>query len=582
MKKNITLDSDKSIALGIGGCFAIGTLNTMHYWPNPTFLGESLGLIFLALALIVCYTVKSHFQIGVSAFTWVCLALIIALQPSINDIFYQDELIFPVINLLVVVLVVIGVTSIEDERLFVRWLAIIVLLVGILTVCIQLIQLFNHPNSMPWGIEALDNRLTPYGNLRQRNQAAFVLTLAIAALFYFYHYRKELSLKRHFLGLGCLFLLSTGIGLTSSRGGIILLFSLLAFQVIFSNQQIRKWWFYLLIALMVIIGFTFGAWLVDTFFDNNSIKRFAEQGIATRMSLLNQAWLIFKAHPILGIGWNNFSIGGLEVSSQLDYFFFSRHAHSVLPQVASELGILGIVALVPVTITIVRVIRRQLLPDRLLMLSIVIISLLYSLSEFPLWFNYYLILFVAALAYLEKTHKKIMIRSNVFPKAMTAFLAIVSGIAVYYCIIYWDILQVTYKLSSTNRSDYTLEERKADLNHLEVFGFSSVYETYLFSVMKIDKNNIDKKIELGYRVVSRYTVPEKMRRLALLESINHQPEKSLALFKAACLYQDAINCKETTMVVQEVASQQPDIFSQVEKRYNQWLDKQSFIDKDKF
>lgn len=559
-------DANRLLGWGLGLGYAVGILNNQHYEPYLTFFGEGLAVIILAFTLILTLWMCPIRFMSVSALTWLGLAVLVAIQPSINSIIYMDSLVFPVVALLLVTVLSIQVYNLDNKPLFIQHLAVIVLLVGLVTAVIQGIQLTVNADDLPWGISRLREGQNPYGNLNQPNIAAYILSMAVVALFFVY-YRWRLSIIWLLLGL---FILAAANGMTGSRAGIILLTVALIIMVFFSQNKDKKIQLFIFVTVTAVLGYQLGAWLISLLLESSSgIERFQSGSIYHRLSLWHQAWLVFQEHPITGSGWGNFAAQGIKHAENIRWFYYASHAHSVFLQIAAELGLLGLIITLPVVGVILIAIRLSFPTDKLFAIGIVALTGLYSLSEFPLWYIYFLAIAATCIACLDT---KVLCRLKSIMSMITiTFMLLTMAGATYYLNKYYDVaLTVGLVIDkSVDPKDKHLVYQKQE----PIFGFSDAKEFMLFDLLPINQEKLAEKIALGERVVSHTPQPNNLMRQAQLYTLN-KDSRGLVLFKAACLFDEAKLCDKLNTAMEELAKEHPDEFLAVSKQYFEWFESQ--------
>ncbi len=558
MKKPTYLAFNKNILLawGVGLSYATGVFNWAHYFPDVTFIGDSSSVAVLAGFLVLFLLSSPLILSGISSITWFLMALVVALQPIINSISYADNLLFPFVALLLAGILSISVYSLTDKVQFIKHLAVMMLITGLLTLLVQFAQLF--------GLLTLPDNTPPHAMLNQHNVAAYVLAMSVAALFFVYYYWQLPSVWL----LLCIFLFAIGNGMTTSRGGVILFFTVIFFMILFYQKGNKKIVLSILVLTVTVIGYTVGSWLLNIFLTDfeSGIERFSSGAIYQRLSLLKQAWLIIQEQPFTGSGWGNFASEGLKNAENIRWFYFARHAHSLFPQIAAELGIIGLLVTVPALLSILSSIRLSLPSDKLFALGIIILTGLYSFSEFPLWYFYFLAVTVACIACLDN---KIMWR----PEKATSLLfigltVIISVGSLYYFVKYYGIAHSTAIVTHK----YVPYEQKWQVYQQQenIFGFTSAKEELLFRLLPVNTEDLTKKIQFGERVVAHAPQPNNIMRLAQLYTLN-KDNRALTLFKAACLYNEKSHCKKVTVAIALLAEDYPEQFGEINQRYLAWL-----------
>ena len=350
----------------------------------------------LSIGLTACFLLRfKEIKIPYSIITWMLLLGLIIIQPLIHNIAYSDYLIFPIGTLILIIILAIAIANIDDKKAFLNNYLMIFVGFMVLTVVIQLLQLRGYNaayNDLVIFPAAISSRLD--ANFSQPNQAAFMLVLAQLACLYFYNLNK----KKLWLTFGSLFIV--GLALTSSRGGLILgLASIVLFNAFYNQPLVYK----VRHSVLQLFGFL-TAYLIGIFFiknfevldkvSNSAIERFSKGSLDARLTLQDQAWLMFQENPLTGYGWGGFAKGSIDYATELNSFIFSKHSHFFLSQIASELGIIGLLCLIPITIFIVKKMSFKMDVFNAVCFTAISIIVLYSCSEFPLWFLRFLIIFI--------------------------------------------------------------------------------------------------------------------------------------------------------------------------------------------
>lgn len=567
-----TININIIAAWSVGLCFAIKVLNPVRYPPDADFIDLTIGFCVLALGMALLIGIYPIKKVGVSTLTWLALTLLITLQPFISDIDYPDSLIFPMAGLLLATITAACVYNLPDKSQFLLHLAVMVFLVGLLSLIVQYIQLITYPDSMPFGVIELGDDKTPFGNVAQRNQAAYVLSLSLSAWFFIY-YRWRFSI---ILLLAVVVLLASGIGMTSSRVGVILLFAALFMLCFFCNQanKVKR---FISAAVFAVMGYFFGGWLVVAYIDGSAsvaggVQRLATSGVGNRLSLLQEAWWIFRENPIFGAGWGNFPKEGLKYAENLQNYIHAHHAHSLVPQIAAELGILGLLALLPVLYVLLTVIRKTYDSPQLFAVTAVVLSVLYSFTEYPLWYLGYFILFAALIACLDTKKLWSLTSGRALSLLLLPVLLSLSVASMYY--------YQQYRIISTNASlllhfsDKPGFQTKVLLQQKRVLGFVSSYDNYLFALMPANKKNLQQKIQFGTRVVGKHPSAQQLTRLGILEILAGDSNKGFVLLKAACLTDHGNYCDPVAVHYNRFVSKYPMQYNDFTKKFSLWLQEQ--------
>jgi O-antigen ligase len=135
-----------------------------------------------------------------------------------------------------------------------------------------------------------------------------------------------------------------GVVMSNSRGGFVGLAGLGAYMILAGPRRLRV----LAALLIVVIGLLLLA--PASYWDEvRSIQTADEQGQTgeTRMYFWGIAWRMFKDHPLIGVGTNNFGIRAAEYEDKwraetTGHHVWGRAAHSLYFTLLSEQGVLGV------------------------------------------------------------------------------------------------------------------------------------------------------------------------------------------------------------------------------------------------
>lgn len=584
-KFHYLIENHLILAVFIGLAYLNGILNFQHLYPSAKELYISLissiiitvGILLDGVVITFCYNyiTKDHRAfISWSLFGWFYLFLLILVQPFINNIMYPDGLVFPLASILLVMILCFIIINMCSKTVFIWVLAFFLLIGGILELLTQLGHLFNltylyNVLLLPIGLNE-----RPVGNVGQPNQATYIYAMAIVALAYLQHrFRKynQNSLYKQVFGFLSYFLvvyLAIGFGISGSRGGVILGFvgTCLFWLITEVENKKDRVYYVILYSLATSIGFYIGNQLLEIYNSNTRtiIDKVTHGVLPYRQYQLEQAWLIFKDSPLTGIGFKNFALGGLQHAEQLPWFAFSDHSHMIVSQIASELGVIGLLSLIPVIYIIGKNIRLSYTAQDGLAITLVMLTLLYSFSEYPLWYFIYLIMFGIFLALLDIKISVDFVHSTIAVIISTVLLLIGS---IYYQTKYRDYSEVAYRIIAQKDPVKDFELFKS---LPPVFGFSDFYELYAFSTVPTTLQNRQEKMEIGKRVIASYpTTPILIKQANLYVDLDYQND-ALTLYKAGCLYDFAIHCNEIEESLKKMREAFPNKYTVLYESFEKW------------
>lgn len=544
-------------------------LNVYHLSPGFDLYHNLIVAIVLSIGLTVSFLFRDKsILIPYSVTTWLLLLGLIIIQPYINDILHPDYLVFPIGTLILTVAVSIAIASLEDKKTFLNTYLMIFIGFMLLTVMIQFMQLRGYRLSYN-DFVIFTNSKRFDGNIAQPNQTAFMLALAeLACLYFYYQYRNKLWLI-------CSALFILGIALTTSRGGVILGLAVIVLFNIFYNETLTN---RIKNTITQLVGFTSvyfaGVFIYKNFIvlsgqvssTQNAIERFSEGSVIGRVAFQEQALLMFQNNLVTGYGWGSFAKGSIEYATELSKFVFSKHSHFFITQIASELGILGLLCLVPITVFILKKINFKMNGFQAACVTAILIIVLYSSSEFPLWYLRYLIIFSIFVSLVDT---RFLIVATKYSKLL-AFITL--GCAILVSVYISSFLKIynTTKYLATHEleSDKILEVYS---NIPDVFGMSMFKENILFFYIPIDKEQIEGKLSLAERTTATELTQRNLFRYGRLLALNNEQEKSISMFKAACALKWKGNCDNVLEELNILVEKEPHVYENVKHVIDKWV-----------
>ena len=563
--------SGQLLAYFIGLAYLLGILNYMHLLPSKRNLNIGLQvLLVLSIGLAIVWSQRDFVfrRLGWSAAMWLFLLGVILIQPLVNIMIYPDSLIFTVGALVFVLLLSVTVYQVEDKATFTRTLSWFIWIGALLTFFTQLAQLLQWTFLFHNLVYPVPVGGRPVSNLVQPNQAAFVYAMGIAAACYLQDI-KITSQSRWVLvlfGLSVL-ILGSGIGISASRGGIILgLASIIGYYLLNERSLKSRLTTAALFIVLGVVGYVLGSYLLSSYSPTpTAIDKISTTTQSLRGAQLEQALLIFQDNPLFGIGWGNFSTSALIYAEQLPWVSMTDHSHFIVSNIASELGILGLLIFIPFIYIIYKNIRLRLQPSSAFVLSILGVITLYSFSEFPLWYFYFLMLFAVFLALADiKVSDVVQINLK---RIFTALLVVIMLLSVYY----YQAFMSYNKVADLTTLEISDEQKLALVTELNTpYGFTQYKEYLLYHSLSVSSEQLDEKIAIGERVVSLFPAPYLMMQQGLFYGLKGDVDKNLDLFKAACLFDFAKDCDNVQDALIEARDSQPEYYQQVLDGFIAW------------
>ncbi len=385
-----------------------------HTYPIPTFYSESAAaacwIVLAALVLLVTCNQPT----GLPSVALAPLALIVVLilqlafAPPLNPFFS-----FGAISVLLASVVVCGLGArCRQMSGILIAVAMAVIVGGLLTVAVELLQLFRVPNlpSAFFSMLPSGTGRRMWGNLNQPNQVATYLTFGLAACLFLAHRYPKWRAPL----VAATLLLLLGMALTFSRMAWlhITVVGLLAGMSLYAEFHVRTWPARLLAlagpVLVVAAAFQGWNWLIAeansvwTFDLPGSMGERLEAGAGLRPLLWKHAWHIFLAHPLVGGGWGDYAWNQFVQTEMLGHVEMSMNAHNIALDLLAKVGLAGLFAVfLPLGFWVLGLRKRLCKPDTAFLSALAAVMLVHSLLEYPLHYVFFLFPFAFVLGYLD-------------------------------------------------------------------------------------------------------------------------------------------------------------------------------------
>lgn len=558
--------------------------------------------IFLLISSIALQINKNWPHWHYSMWGWVGMCLLVFVNTRFTLAAHKDALIFPIMALMLAGCIHFIATNVSNEirGTLASSLAWSFYIAGFATFLLQLYQLTDAKFMGSW-VFPLSAGMQPYGNVAQRNEAAFILVLAMAGAAQWMQCRCRQW--NHLLPTIVLMIpMIAGISLTGSRlflflGGAVFA-SCIAWvvQPVLRQQhfqRIRAWTTSLALAAITLYALMYTLFIValdwlphrPTF--DSVVERIGNVSNLTRIALQQQAWAMFLDKPLTGQGWGSFSAFGLQWSDRSLLPLFADHSHFLPSQILAEAGLLGVIVLIPLIYCLITaLLNRELWRNYFFPQSMCLLTTIYSFSEFPLWTGYFLLPFSLCMGIISS-------KKEFFPKALTASIPnteskshtshnkkldisyfLISCIALITAFgtvisskIYVELNILSSSVFTHNKVDNSVFEK---INNIEpAFGFSAIKEMYLFVSIKTDSNDLDNKIALGERVAKRFVDTTILFKLGILYGIKNEEDKLFRIIQDACRFYP-LQCEQTLEKLQNLNDVNDHIFQRIHHNLVSW------------
>lgn len=342
------------------------------------------------------------------------------------------------------------------------------LIAGAVSSLIGLLQYFGVAHFFsPW--MNVSNAGEAFANLRQRNQFATLVNIAVLALMWVMHAPNDgherssqwgrLRSVRSAMGISLAVLLGFGNAASASRIGLVQLVALALLSGWWSRSEwcgSRRISSSLWIAFSVLISYLFASWLLPHALSGQgstgtAIARLQDSTIActSRLVLWSNVWTLIEQRPWTGWGWGELDFAHfMTVYPGARFCEILDNAHNLPLHIAVELGLPAaavLSALVGLWVWKSRPLKER-DPTRRLAWAVLGVIGLHSLVEYPLWYGPFQLAVLACVGILMRgsivrlIQSEHGVRREAFRRTMLAiFLA---SLAVF-AFIGWDYWRVS-------------------------------------------------------------------------------------------------------------------------------------------
>jgi hypothetical protein len=437
------------------------------------------------------------------------------------------------------------------------------------------VQQLLYPMTLEGWIIPRPPGMQPFGNLAQRNHAACVHALSLLSL----AYAASVSWRYRGIARGLLLVAAgaslMGLAMTGSRIGTILgaLAALGAARLAVPGFAWRRHfiWVVVFVAGYGMAYAVASSWLfsLPTMTDAHGAgTRWATYGTGTRVALLFQSWDMFASNPLIGSGWLSYSLESLRRVETLSHPQFAGNAHNLVAHLAAETGLLGLViVLVPLGLVGWHALRRPrpFSAEVVFLIVMIVAFLVYSMTEFPLWFTFFLLPFMFALGALERPVAAIPLSRSMRALLVALCIAMASGA--------WWAMERFGMIARLVGSVYSMghikpEIRAAAVKYLDSPGFAEQTEFLAFGLLSVDVEDIEKKVALGERVVAYHIDAFMLQKQASLLALAGNHERGADYLVAACRFYPE-RCRFTMNSIKRIAAMDPTVFDPLVRRFQE-------------
>jgi O-antigen ligase len=285
-----------------------------------------------------------------------------------------------------------------------RWAAYALIIGGLFAVFCQVIQVFHLETKVTPLVVAYNITVErrPFGNMAQANHLATYIAFAMAGALFLVQTRRLPLILWALLSV----IFAGGLALTVSRGpwlqmGVIVVAGFwMAFAEIRRNPALRRsnreWLTPVALGVLFFVVNALVRWAnVHYQLDlaESAADRFKDAGqIAPRLALWKYGWTMFKAHPVLGVGWGEFPRYQFDYVRALGAVEIANNSHDIFLDLLGKTGLIGLaIVLLGLLAWLVRVVRAPHTAARVFGIALIGVLVMHALVEYPQQYMFFLL-----------------------------------------------------------------------------------------------------------------------------------------------------------------------------------------------
>jgi O-antigen ligase len=416
-----------------------------------------------------------------------------------------------------------------------------------------------------------------YGSIAQRNNFANYLGCALASVVFLFG-RRWLSLPLATL-LAAPILLGLVLSISRSAWIYVLLVSISACWTFWlgDRERLRPLAVFSLFVVIVFVSLNlvvaYSSWFspggaqMQTLGERWGQTVSSDQvqlGVQIRVYLLKEAWAMFAARPVLGVGFGEFAWNLLEHGASFDGRnpAMAIHAHNALLGLLAETGLLGAFCVVVPLVLWVRAFpwsKPGLDVDW--MVTLIAIQAAHSMVEFPLWHANFLGL--TALLLGAAPQPLLALRFSRFRQGALG-LVLAAGIAALVMVFsdYRNFERWYRQAEGSQRRNEPLSEAqlKDFAEQRATSLFAGYYDLLGSELLVLDREDLDAKLALNTYALRFVPIPDAVFRQAVFLSLKGEHENAgRMLSRLATIYPNTL--RDHLRRLEQMARDDPAVFA---------------------
>jgi len=384
-----------TIALRIALPFflALSFLLPNHYYPWGSFYLEFSAFVFVVCLLSALAFDNVIIRTPVLLLFFAVLSCVPLMQFEFGSILFHGDAVVASFYIFIFFLTCIlgyTVASSENSYSYIRGVAVCLLIIGILSVWISLIQWLGIYNGI-W-VHGIPSGGRPFGNLGQPNNYSTLIFFSYFSLYFLYE--KRLFSKLSFLFVAAFLVLGLALGQSRTAWLVFgsLIFAVLLSFVFFQAYPKRRFFFLLFSAFTLYVL----SILLEITSQNLGLHNQLEFRSQVRDVRIDM-WQAFLAsiidNPIFGYGWGQVSVAQLSVFELYPQNGMTQYAHNLALDLMIWNGVpLGVLTLLIILMLFFRVFLNSFSRTGFYFFSGLGALMVHSMLEYPYAYAYFLVL----------------------------------------------------------------------------------------------------------------------------------------------------------------------------------------------
>ncbi|KMY85279.1 Lipid A core - O-antigen ligase [Candidatus Paraburkholderia calva] len=405
---------------------------------------------------------------------------------------------------------------------------------GLFAVFCQIVQLFHAEVKFTPFVVAYNVMVErrPFGNMAQANHLATVIAFALTGALYFVQARRLPLVLWIVLSV----VYSLGLALTVSRGPWLQTAVIIVggFWMAFvqgrkvasegfdgpGRRDLRAWLVPMLLGAVFVAVNVAVRWAnvrYDFGLGQSAAERIQDADqVAPRLALWKYGWTMFKTHPMLGIGWDEFPRYQFDMVRELGGVEIANNAHDIFIDLLAKTGALGMAILAfGIVLWLIRALRAPQTAARIFGLSLLGVLMMHALVEYPQQYMFFLMPAMLVIGLLETLAIQLVARP--FSCGLYVLLVLGGLIALYPTLRDYNRAEVLYYGARS------AEQYRDDPSFL----FTAWGEYGAATLLPINGQDLEMKLAMHRKAIALLPGETVLRRYAVLQALAGQREAAL-------------------------------------------------------